>query len=153
MRCLIPLALACAACSGGDAPPDADEVQACLSSGSGDTYAVGLERAGKHGVLDFRLMSATPAPPGRDFNSWVIQINELSAGAPVSNAMLQVAPFMPDHQHGPGAYQPIVQPMPEAGQYEIDQINTWMPGFWQITIQADTDTLHDSVVYQFCIQA
>lgn len=147
-----------AACGGGggEMPVDADEVLACQSTGRGETFAVGLEHAGKDGVLDFKLMSATPAPPGRDFNSWLIQVNSMAAGvvgAPLTGAMILVAPFMPDHQHGPGAYQPMVTPMPDAGQYKIDQINTWMPGYWEITIDATLEQVHDQTIYRFCIQA
>jgi len=158
-RLVIPIVLA--ACGGGgDAPPDADEALACLATGRGETFVVGLEHVGDDGALDFKLMSATPAPPGRDFNSWLIQVNTMSAGvvgAGLSDARITVAPFMPDHAHGPGAYKPIVQPMPDPGAYQIDQINTWMPGFWQITIDATAETaagtVHDSTIYKFCIQA
>ena len=159
MRCLViscSLATAAACGGGGDPPADADEALACVTSGRGETFTVGLEHAGKNGTLDFKLMSATPAPPGRDFNSWVLQVSSMAAGvvgAPVSGATILVAPFMPDHQHGPGAYQPMVMPMPEAGQYKIDQINTWMPGYWEITIDAQVDQVQDQTIYKFCIQA
>jgi hypothetical protein len=159
MRLLVPSlapALALAACGGGDPPPDADEALACLTSGRGEMFTVGLDHPGRAGMLDFKLMSATPAPPGRDFNTWVIQVNAMSGGAvgaPVSGATLTVAPFMPDHQHGPGAYQPKIQAMPEAGQYKIEQINTWMPGYWEITVEARAGAVEDSAVFKFCIQA
>lgn len=145
-----------AACHGGDVAPDADEALACMTSGRGDTYAVGLEHPGVGGLLDFKLMSATPAPPGRNFNTWVIQINSMSGGvvgAPATGASLIVTPFMPDHQHGAGAYSVQVEAMPDAGQYKLSQINTWMPGYWEVTIDAQVGAVHDSVVYKFCIQA
>ena len=145
-----------AACNGGDAPADADEALACMASGRGDTYVVGLERPGVGGQLDFKLMSADPAPPGRNLNTWVIQVNSMASGvvgSPASGASMIVTPFMPDHQHGSGAYKVQVEAMPEAGQYKLTQINTWMPGYWEITIDAQVGTVHDSVVYKFCIQA
>ncbi len=153
---ILPLAVT-AACGGGDPPPpDADEGLACLASGRGDIYTVGLEHPGAAGVFDFKLMTATPAPPARLFNSWVVQVNAMSGGVvgePVSGATIRVSPYMPDHQHGPGGYRPIIEPMPEAGQYKIDQINTWMPGYWEITIDAEAGDAHDTVIYKFCIQA
>lgn len=155
---VLSLALsAAAACGGGgDAPPDADEALACMTSGRGDVYTVGLEKQGTGGQLDFKLMSATPAPPGRNLNTWVIQVNAMAAGvvgAPATDASMIVTPYMPDHQHGAGAYKVKVTPMPDAGQYQLSDINTWMPGYWEVTIDATAGTVHDSVVYKFCIQA
>ena len=147
---------AAAACSGGDPPPDADEALACMTSGRGDVYTVGLEHVGQSGLLDFKLISADPAPPGRNLNTWVVQINAMTSGAvgaPLSGAAMVVTPFMPDHQHGAGAYTVQVQAMPDAGQYKLTQINTWMPGYWEITIDAQAGAVHDVVVYKFCIQA
>lgn len=145
-----------AACGGGTVPPDADEALACMTSGRGDTYVVGLEHQGVGGLLDFKLISADPAPPARNLNTWLIQINSMAAGvvgAPATGASMTVTPFMPDHQHGAGAYQVQVQEMPDAGQYKLSEINTWMPGYWEITIDAQVGGVHDTVVYKFCIQA
>jgi len=145
-----------AACHGGDAPADADEALACMTSGRGDTYVVGLEHPGAGGLLDFKLMSADPAPPARNFNTWVIQINSMASGvvgAPATGASMTVTPFMPDHQHGAGAYSVQVEALPTPGQYKLSQINTWMPGYWEITIDAQVGAVHDTVVYKFCIQA
>jgi hypothetical protein len=46
-----------------------------------------------------------------------------------------------------------VKDMPDAGQYQLSEINTWMPGYWEITIQAHVGAVSDTVVYKFCIQA
>lgn len=143
-----------AACRGGDAAPDADEALACMTSGRGDSYVVGLERPGVGGALDFKLMSATPAPPGFNDNTWIIQINTMSAGvvgAPATGASLIVTPFMPDHQHG--TLKVNVEAMPDAGQYKLTPINMWMPGYWETTIDVQVGSVRDRVVYGFCIQA
>ena len=145
-----------AGCGGGAAPPDADEALACMTSGRGDIYAVGLEHPGVAGLLDFKLMQADPAPPARNLNTWVIQVNAMSGGvvgAPAAGASMTVTPFMPDHQHGAGAYRVKVEAMPDAGQYKLSEINTWMPGYWEITIDATAGAVRDTVVYKFCIQA
>jgi hypothetical protein len=99
---------------------------------------------------------ADPAPPARYLNTWVIQVNAMSGGvvgSPATGASMTVTPFMPDHQHGAGVYKVQVEAMPDAGQYKLSQINTWMPGYWEITIDAQVGTVHDTVVYKFCIQA
>ena len=36
---------------------------------------------------------------------------------------------------------------------KLTQINTWMPGYWEVTITADAGGAHDTVVFKFCIQA
>ena len=157
MRLLVPslITAAVAACGGGgsSSPPDADEALACLTSGRGDTYVAGLEHAGKAGLLDFKLMSANPAPPGFNNNTWVVQVNSMAAGVvgnPVDGATFTVTPFMPDHQHGT-AIKAKVTPM-SGGQYQLSPINMWMPGLWETTISASAGGVSDSVVYKFCIQ-
>ena len=117
-----------------------------------DTFTVGLEKMGQGGTLDFKLLSATPSPPARGDNSWVVQINQTASGAaPLEGATLQVTPFMPAHQHG----SPImvqITPMPDAGQYKLEPVNLWMPGVWETTIRASAGTSTDSAVYKFCIE-
>lgn len=156
MRSLVfPLAIATlAACGsgGGSSTPDADENAACLAAKRGDDYVQGLERLGKNGAIDFKLMSADPAPPARPDNIWVIQINAMTGGmvgAPVTGASIVVTPFMPDHQHGT-AIKAQVEAMPDAGQYKLSPINLWMPGYWETTLTV-SGSVSDSVVYKFCI--
>jgi hypothetical protein len=152
---LVLVIVAAAACGSGSSPPDADEALACMTSGRGDNFVAGLEHTGRSGMLDFKLLSATPAPPARFLNAWTLQINTMSSGvvgAPATGASMVVTPYMPDHQHGAGAY--IVQIKETAdGKYELSEINLSMPGYWEITIDAQAGAVHDTVVYKFCIQA
>lgn len=152
LGCLASLA----ACGGGDSStPDANEALACVESGRGDIYAVGLEHMGSGGKLDFKLMSATPAPPARNINAWQLQINQVTGGAAAAGASLIVTPFMPDHQHGAGAHKVVSQESSTTpGLYDLSDINMWMPGYWEVTIDATLpDSSHDTVIYKFCIQA
>ena len=144
-----------AACGGGNAAPDADEGLACVEAKRGEDYHINLEHPGAKGQLDFVLMSAMPAPPGFSDNTWVVQVNAMTSGvvgAPATGATIIVTPFMPDHQHGT-QIRAHVDAMPDAGQYKLSPVNLWMPGYWEITIDAQTAAAHDSVVYKFCIQA
>lgn len=148
--------LGAAGCHSGTTGPDADEAVACMTSGRGDTYAVGLQHPGINDAYVFTMMSATPAPPGRNLNTWVIQITWAASGAAVTGASLTVTPFMPDHQHGPGDVTPQVMELATPGQYQISDINTWMPGYWEITIDATvpgTAPVEDKAVFKFCIPA
>jgi len=76
----------------------------------------------------------------------------VQGGAPTTGATLTITPWMPDHQHGAGAYTPKVQEMTN-GQYDVQEINTWMPGYWEVTVDATVGTVHDSAVYKFCFSA
>ena len=144
-----------AGCGSGHSGPDADEALACMTSGRGDMFAVGLSHTGVNAAYKFELKSAMPATPERqDRGTWVIAISWEATGAPVTGASLTVTPFMPDHQHGPGAYTPQVMELATPGQYQISDINTWMPGYWEVTIDAMTpDKIEDSAVFKVCVSA
>jgi len=141
-----------AACGGTDNMGDDTQVN-CATETRDDDFVVGLEKVGEAQAIDVKLMSADPAPPARDDNTWVIQLNAMSGGAvgaPMTGATINVVPFMPDHQHG----TPIgvdVMAMPDAGQYKLSPINMWMPGLWETTINVSSGTTTDKVVYRFCI--
>ena len=146
------LMLSLAACSGGEMPGD-DEPVNCATETRDDEFVVGLAKTGPGGALEFKLMSANPAPPARDDNTWELQVSSVTGGtvgAPVSGASLTVTPFMPDHQHGSGK-SVVVEPMSEAGHYMLTPINLWMPGLWETTISAASASGNDSVVFRFCI--
>lgn len=137
------LLAACGADDGGD--PDVD----CTKVTGADTFVVGLEKMGATGALSFKLMSATPAPPARGDNSWVVQVN--TAGAPLEGAQLQVTPFMPVHQHG-SPIRATATATADAGQYKLEPVNLWMPGLWETTIRVSAGATTDSAVYKFCIE-
>ena len=150
MRPLV-LALALAACGTHDHGDD-DPVDCSTVTGV-DTFVVGLEKVGNSGALDFKMMSATPAPPARGNNTWLFQIHTMNSGvvgAPLEGATIQVTPFMPAHQHGTGV--PVeITPMTDPGSYELSPVNLWMQGVWEITIQASSGATSDTVVYKFCV--
>lgn len=150
MRCLslLALSLAVSACSGDDGSSTDDPVDCTKVSGA-DVFTVGLAKDGNAGVLDFAMMSATPSPPTRGDNTWIVQINDMT-GTPLDGATLTVTPFMPAHQHG----TPItvkIMPAGAPGQYQLSPVNLWMPGVWETTIRATSGTSTDSALYSFCI--
>jgi hypothetical protein len=138
---------ACGTHDHGDDEPDCSQVTGA------DEFVVGLQKTGDGGRLDFKMMSADPAPPARGDNTWVIQVSTMDSGvvgAPIDGATLTASPFMPAHQHG----TPIrveVTPAGTAGQYTLSPVNLWMPGVWETTILASKDDTTDSAVYRFCI--
>src|SRR5574337_456380 len=83
-----------AACGGSGSSSDADDgTYNCATETRADTFVVGLEKHGDAATLDFKLMSATPAPPARGDNTWILQINQMASGvvgSPVTGATMTV---------------------------------------------------------------
>jgi hypothetical protein len=140
-----------AACGG---PEGDDEVDCSMVTGT-DTFVVGLDKPGAGGTLDFQLMSADPAPPARDDNTWIVQLSSMASGvvgAPIDGATFAVTPFMPEHQHGSPIRVEITPVAGQVGQYTLSPVNMWMPGVWETTIMATSGDTSDKAVYRFCIE-
>jgi len=136
----------------GDGGRDAYEDVDCSTVTGADTFTVGLEKQGVNGSVDFKLMSIDPAPSIRGNNTWVVQLNSMSAGvvgSPMDGASITASPFMPAHQHG-SPITPVVTATGTAGEYSISPINLWMPGVWQTTLTVTSGTA-DRAVYSFCV--
>ena len=146
---LLPLLFAVAAC--GSKPPESlpDAAYDCATETRADAFSVGLTKAGSQGVVTFKLMSSTPAPPARGDNKWEIDLVD-AGGAPVAGAKVKVVPFMPDHNHGTSIKAQVTET--SAGHYEVTPVNLWMPGLWQVTVTATPvgGTL-DTAIFSFCI--
>ena len=152
MRVVIALvvsAVVATACSSDGGPSSGDdESYNCAAEDRDDTFVVGLRKMGTSGKLSFELVEATPAPPARGDNTWVLRLTSQTA-APVTGAAMVVTPFMPDHQHGTPTTVTI-EPMTDPGTYRLTPVNMWMPGLWQTTIQVEGQDA-DKVVFAFCI--
>jgi hypothetical protein len=143
LAAVLPLAGACA-----DDGMSADDDPVNCAVETADEFVVGLEKTGT--VLDVRMMQATPAPPNRGNNEWIIQVKTVSGAAPVTGATIDVTPFMPKHQHGTPV-KVVVEPTQSAGEYKLKDVNLWMPGVWETTIEMTSSSGTDQVVYRFCI--
>jgi hypothetical protein len=147
---ILGVVLAAGACADDGNGGDDETSYNCAAETRDDEFVLGLSKAGESSRYEFKLMSADPAPPARGDNTWVLQLNTMIAPVtPVSGASMTVTPFMPDHAHGSGKTV-IVTPMTEAGQYKLSPVNLWMPGLWEVTIQA-SGTQSDRVVFRFCL--
>jgi hypothetical protein len=155
MRAPILLALGLvsglAACGGDDAvSDDSNEMVDCSLITDADEFTVGLTKPGFDGVLEFSLMSANPAPPSRGDNVWLLEVKE--SGVPSDGEAITVFPFMPKHGHTTPT-PAIVTPAGTPGQYTLDPVNFWMPGVWEVTIDATKGepARTDSALFRFCI--
>lgn len=142
------------ACMGGDMPPADDAPVNCAAETRDDDFVIGLDKIGDAQTLDFKLMTADPAPPIRGDNTWVVLVSAMSGGvvgAPVAGASMTVTPYMPDHGH-PSGKTVHVTPVPGSdGQYQLTPINLWMPGLWETTMDVTSAGGTDTVVFRFCI--
>jgi hypothetical protein len=134
------------ACGDDDASSPAEG--GCGTDERVDPFGLGLSKPGIQWT--FQLMSATPAPPAKGDNEWVVQVQD-PGGTPVEGITLSIRPWMPDHGHGstrPATITPLASP----GQFRISPLNLWMPGFWEITLSASKDGGQDSAVFGVCIE-
>lgn len=141
-------ALLCLAACGGDGSHE-DEPIDCSKETRADNIVSGLQKTGTQGVLTFRLMGTTPAPPKRPDNMWIVHVEK--DGAPVDGAAFGVKLYMPDHDHGTGV-KPIITAAGTAGDYKVDQLNLWMPGLWEVTFDATpAGGTKDLATFRACI--
>lgn len=135
---------ALAACSSDDTETPVN----CDLEDRDDEFLAGMQKIGAGGTT-FTLTSATPSPPGRDDNTWVIDISTTSG--PFTGAV-EVVPFMPDHRHGTPVEVIVTPDANTPGRFTATPINLWMPSLWEITVRA-TPALGtaDSAVFRFCI--
>lgn len=152
----VPLALAlcAAACgddgqSGADGGHHADSGHDCTEDTRDEEFVAGMSKSGEAGYA-FTLVDSNPAPPDKGNNTWTLELAD-PGGAPVDDVTIEVEPFMPDHGHGT-TVPAAVTPMGD-GVYELDPVNLFMPGLWEITLRAvdGDDTTLDTVVYKFCV--
>lgn len=126
----------------------------CADETRDDTFEVGLSRAGSQ--VEVAFMEASPAPPDRGENTWVVMVTD-SEGAPVSNAELEVVPWMPDHGHGSSVIVEV-EATQTPGEYRLSPIDLFMAGLWEVrlnfTLPASDDAApaEDQVVFAFCVE-
>lgn len=146
----IGLGLVTAACSDHSQHGDDGESYNCAAEDRDDDFVVGLTKPGQSNKLSFKLLSATPAPPARGDNTWLLEVSSVATSAPMPGVTMVATPFMPDHQHGT-PISVVITPQATDGQYELAPVNMWMPGLWQTTIEAQVGADTDKVVFAFCI--
>jgi hypothetical protein len=136
------------ACGGEETDPD--DLR-CSEEERADEYLAGMSKDGVNQLFQFRLVESTPAPPEKGDNTWIVDVLDFQDSTPVDSADITVMPFMPDHGHG----SPIaaeIAPTGDPGQFQVDRVNLWMPGLWEVTIAADDGTEQDETIFSFCIE-
>jgi hypothetical protein len=141
-----------AACGGAepssqvDGGPDTDVVT-CQNDPRVSAYAANLTKASTSGAYQIVLVDADPAPPALYTNTWTIKV-ENGSGAPMTDAELNVVPFMPDHGHGTSV-KANVTAQPD-GTMSVTPLYLFMGGVWRVEFNPQSGT-PDPVDFFFCI--
>lgn len=151
LRLALAALLLASAC--GDDGTDPDTTFNCELDQRDEPFTANMARTGPGGVT-FTIVSADPVSLVRGINTWMVDVKKDGVPLEGADATLKMTPFMPDHQHGAGT-RPVFTPVEGTpGRYQVAPINLWMPGIWEITIEATpTGSTRDSVLFKFCLTA
>lgn len=139
------LAFACENSSDPITTPDAGDD--CSLDPQAQTYAPGMIAAAPDGV-QVVLLEATPAPPARFENYWVVQV--LGADdQPIDGVSVKTRPFMPEHGHG--AKAPELEPGDAANTLKMGPFDLWMPGIWEMNFDISVGDVDSVATFRFCI--
>ncbi len=116
-----------------------------------DTYAPGMLANGAASQIKVRLVESEPGPPTKGDNSWLVDILDFESETPLEDVGISVTPIMPDHGHGTPV-QPEIERTGTPGQFQVDRVNLWMPGLWEIAVEAETTASSDAATLRFCIE-
>jgi hypothetical protein len=155
-----------------DAAPGDGNVVNCTTDPLAHAYAPNMKVQGASGAFQFEIVQVyvenqqgeqVTAPPTLGINRWIIRVLDQS-GTPLTGLSFPpetttpwpatwpvgVLPYMPHHGH-PSSSWPSIMGNAD-GTYTIDNVDLYMPGLWQVTINAKSSAQTDSGVFGFCIQ-
>ncbi len=133
----------------GDEHGDSDEASVCDGEERVDAFELGLTKAGA--LIQASFVSADPAPPGKDNNTWVLAFSDL-AGEPLTDLAIIAVPWMPDHGHGTPV-EAVVTATGEPGRYEITPVNLFMTGYWEVNMELTlSGGEQDFLMFGFCVE-
>lgn len=140
---------ACSSSSSGSGTTGSNPPSLCSTDARATMYTSNMVVKGTSGTFGVKLDSVDPWPLVKGENTLTVTVVD-GAGSPVTDATLTLKPFMPDHGHG-SSIVPLVGPAKPDGTIEIDHVNTFMPGIWQLTFTVTKGSQSDSSVVTFCV--
>lgn len=116
-----------------------------------DVYVANLQKTGQSTALTFVLAESIPAPPAKGRNTWTVRVLDPRNGTAIAGATISAMAFMPAHGHS--ASNPIVvtPTSNNTAAYTIAPITLFMPGLWEVTLDADANGVRDRVVFKLCV--
>ena len=140
---------ACSSSSSSGSTTGENPPSLCSTDARATVYTSNMVVKGTSGTFGVKLDALSPWPLVKGENTLTVTVLD-AAGNPVTDAVLTLKPFMPDHGHG-SSIVPLVQPAKADGSIEIDHVNTFMPGIWQLTFTVTKGSQSDSSVVTFCV--
>jgi len=114
-------------------------------------FRIGLQATGEEGSIVAELIDADRVPPRKDENDWTIEFQDPDGNALEDAELTMARPFMPVHGHD-GMYPPEVDPLDNPGQFQVDNLNLWMTGPWQVQLTVASESAGDDyVVFHVCV--
>jgi hypothetical protein len=115
-------------------------------------FRINLEAEGEDGKVVARLLDADNIPPRQFQNDWTIEFNT-PGGEPIEDLeLVDATPFMPVHGHD-GVYPPEVTLLDEPGQFQVDNLNLWMIGPWEVRLRVESESAGDDyIVFHVCVK-
>ena len=121
-------------------------------------FTLGLTAEGEEGLYAASIFEASPSPPRKFLNDWVIDLTDAD-GEPAADAMVIDDPndpedtrsYMPAHGHD-GGRPIIIEAMDEPGRFSLSEINMFMAGPWEVHLHLTGPAGDDEVVFDICIE-
>lgn len=126
---------------------DAGSVYCPDSATDSSSLVMGLEAKGK--TITGKFVEATPFPPERYNNSWVVDFVD-GDGNPVTDLKFTDAQtWMPFHNHGKPA---SADAMSEPGRFKL-MLNFNMRGYFEVRLHVSSASLgNDYIVFDYCLR-
>jgi len=155
---LVGLAVALSAFGCGDEGADQAPGGGDLGDGSAGSgpdpstdFSLGVTGMGDRGEFQVRIDTADPAPPRKYENDWVVSVLDAEGEPAESTELFFVEPFMPTHGHD-GTFEPTVTAGDEPGTFNVQRINLWMGGTWEVRFFLKNGDVEDRVVIDVFIE-
>ena len=117
-----------------------------------DAFSIGMEATGEDGAVMARLLDASPAPPEKFTNDWTLEFVDAEGGAIEDLEITMARPWMPAHQHD-GTFAPVIEGLDDPGTFQVDDLNLWMRGHWEVQIDVSSASAGDDyIVFDVCIE-
>jgi hypothetical protein len=116
------------------------------------SFSIGMEAVGDSEAVMARLLDASPAPPEKFKNDWAVEFLDMDGNALDDVEVEMARPWMPAHLHD-GTFPPVVTPMDDPGAFQIDDLNLWMRGLWEVQLTVSSASAGDDyIVFDVCIE-